>query len=287
LCLQVLSVKSATLPQKSQNHEIIIALSEGTINEIAAFKTDPCLQPDDYHLYPSRKHLLSFNLFCRALTAANYKFTFKISSSPNVKRGKWLVNTGKAHVLLHLVQKKNTNNTSVNGISYSDVVLNDNYRLSAFFTSINNHNALAARSLADIQKLKAAVPLQWPWQQKWLKRLEITYHPLLYKNLFEFIKHQRADVVLLDMKGKKPTERTLLGVKLKATGKVYFSGNRAERFALSKNMEGADELLRALTVGLKKLKASGVIDELFTGLVLDESILKGWQKIPHPPRKDL
>ncbi len=286
LALQVLSVKSETPPQKTQSHEIIIALSEGTINEIAAFKTDPCLQPDDYHLYPGRKHLLSFNLFCRALTAANYKFTFKISTSPNVKRGKWLVNTGKAHVLLHLVQKKNTNNTSVDGIVYSDVVINDNYRLSAFFTSINNHTALAANSLADIQKLKAAVPLQWPWQQKWLEKLEINYHPLLYKNLFDFIEHQRADVVLLDMKGKNPTERTLLGVKLKATGKVYFSGNKAERFALSKNIEGADELMNALSVGLKKLKASGVTNEMFSGLILDDKQLNGWQKISHPPRKN-
>ncbi len=286
LCLLVSSVKSETLAHASQSHEIIVAINTAVINKIATLKTDPCLQPDDFHLYSDKKHLLSLNIFCRALTAANYKFHLKMFPSPNTKRGKWIINDGKAHVFLHLLQKKTTNDTSVDGIVYSDVVRINDSRLSAFFTSVDNHAALAANSFADIQKLKAAVPLEWLWQQSWLDRLEISYHSLLYKNLFKFIESQRADIVLLDMNGKSPTERTLLGVNLKATGQVYFVGNKAERFALSKNIKGADKLMSALLVGLKKLKASGVIDEVFSGLIIDESQLDGWQKISHPPRNN-
>ena len=166
LSLQVLSVNSETLENSSQSYEIIVALNNAVISEIAEYKTDPCLQPDDFHLYPHRKHLLSLNIFCRALKAANYKFTLKIIPSPNITRGKWLINEGRAHVLLHLLQRENKNKASVDGIVYSDVVRNDDSRLSAFFTSVNNHTALAANSLADIQKLKAAVPHKWAWQQK-------------------------------------------------------------------------------------------------------------------------
>ena len=279
LSFQVPSVISETLDHSSQNHEIIVALNNAVISEIAEYKTDPCLQPDDYHLYSDSKHLLSLNNFCRALKAANYKFALKIISSPNVTRGKWLVNEERAHVLLHLMQRKTINSTSVDGIVYSDVVRNDDSRLSAFFTSVNNHTALAANSLADIQKLKAAVPHKWAWQQKRLDSLKINYDAILYRHLFKSIDNQRADIVLLDMKGKNPTERTLLGVKLKATGKIYFVGSKAERFALSKNIKGADKLIRALSVGLKKLKTSGVIDDIFSGLSLDKSQLNGWKRI--------
>jgi len=284
LLIQVPSVKSETLAHGSQNHEIIVALDTRVISTITALKTDPCLQPDDFHLYSEKKHLLSLNIFCRALKAVNYEFSLKFSPSPNVARGKKLLHEGKAHVLLHLLQRKPLKNTSVDGIVYSDVVRNDNYRLSAFFASMNNHKALAANSLADLQKLKAAVALEWPWQQKWLDTLGIDYYPLLYRNIFQFIESQRADIILLDMKGETPTEITLFGVKLKATGKTYFVGNKAERFALSKKIKGADKLLSALSEGLKKLKTSGVIDKLFSGLNLEKSQLNSWQKILHPSR---
>jgi len=284
LLIQVPSVQSETLAHASQSHEIIVALDTRVINTIAAVKTDPCLQPDDFHLYSEKKHLLSLNIFCRALKAVNYKFTLKYFPSPNVARGKRLLHEGKAHVFLHLLQRKPLKNTSVDGIVYSDVVRNDNYRLSAFFASINNHKALAANSLTDLQQLKAAVALEWPWQHKWLDRLGINYYPLLYRNIFEFIESQRADIILLDMKGKNPTEITLFGVKLKATGKIYFVGNKAERFALSKKIKGADKLLSALSEGLKKLKTLGVIDKVFSGLSLEKSQLNSWQKRPHPTR---
>ena len=57
LSLQITSVNSETLVHASQSDEIIVALNDAVISEIAAFKTDPCLQPDDFHLYPDRKHL--------------------------------------------------------------------------------------------------------------------------------------------------------------------------------------------------------------------------------------
>ncbi len=285
LSLQITSVNSETLVHASQSDEIIVALNDAVISEIAAFKTDPCLQPDDFHLYPDRKHLLSLNIFCRALQAANYKFTLKILPVPNVTRGKWFINEGKAHVLLHLLQEKTIKDASVAGITYSDVVRNDHSRYSAFFTSVDNHTALAASSLADIQKLKAAIPHKWIWQQQQLDRLKINYHPLLYQLIFKFIENHRADIVLLDMKGKNPTERTLFGVKLKATGQIYFVGSKAERFALSKNIKGADKLMNALSIGLKKLKTTGVIDEVFSGIAIDRSQFDGWKKISFGPNK--
>jgi len=85
---------------------------------------------------------------------------------------------------------------------------------------------------------------------KKLQKLKVNYHELPYKYLFEFIDSQRADVVLLDMKGKKPTERTLVGVKLKATGQIYFVGNNnAQYFAMSKNLKGTNQVLQALYEG--------------------------------------
>ncbi len=279
------SLNSEPLAHAPQSHKIIVAINDGVIEEIAEFKTAPCLQPDDFHLYPDKEHLLSLNIFCRALKAANYKFTLELISVPNIERGKWLINKGKAHVLLHLVKKKTIADASVDGIVYSEVVRNDDSKVSAFFTSVNNHTALAATSLADIQKLTAAVPHRWPWQHKKLKRLNIIYHPLQYQQLAKFIKSQRADIVLLDMKGKSPTERILFGINLKATGQIYFVESKAVRFALSKNIRGADKLVSALSVGLKKLKVLGVIDEVFAGVAIDKTHLNGWTKVSIPPLK--
>jgi hypothetical protein len=276
LFLQVSSVNSETLSHASPTHEIIVAVNVDVIKEIAEFKTGSCLQPDDFLLYSGKKHLLTLNIFCRALTAANYDFTLKIISVPNVTRAKWMISKGEAHVFMHLLKKKH-----FDSVVYSDVVKRDEKRLSAFFTTMHNHTALAAQSLSDIQKLKAAVPQRWPWQHKKLEKLKVNYHKVLYKHIFEFIEKQRADVILLDMKGKNPTERTLFGVKLKATGQIYFTGKQnSEHFLLSKNIKGADEFITALNSGLKKLNESGVIDKVFAGLAIDESQLVGWKKIP-------
>ncbi len=279
----MLSVNSEPLATAAQSHRIIVAINDGIIEELASLKVDPCLRPDDFHVYPSKDHLLSLNVLCRALKAGNYKFTLDLLSVPNVERGKWLVDKGKAHVLLHLVKKKPMYNSSVDGIVYSEVVRNDELNVSAFFTSVNNQAALAATSLADLQELKAVVPHRWTWQQKQLDGLNIIYYPLQYQQLAKFIKSQRADIVLLDMKGKTPTEKTLFGINLKATGKTYFVESKAVRFALSKNIKGSDKLMSALSVGLKKLKVSGVIDEMFSGLALDKTHLNGWTKVSIPP----
>ncbi len=276
LSLHVPYVNSEVIPHVPQSHEIVVALNSEVINEMAELKTDPCLQSEDFLLYSGKKHLLTLNIFCRALTAANYDFTLKILPVPNATRANWMVKKGEAHVFMHLLKKKHFKD-----IVYSEVVRKDEKRLSAFFTSINNHTALSAKSLSDIQKLKAAVPQRWSWQHKKLEKLKVNYYEILYKHLFEFIDKQRADVVLLDMKGKKPTERTLLGVKLKATGQIYFVGKpNSEHFLLSKNIKGADGFITALNLGLKKLNESGVIDKVFAELTIDESQLAGWEKIP-------
>jgi hypothetical protein len=87
------------------------------------------------------------------------------------------------------------------------------------------------------------------------------------------------------MKGDNPTEKTMFGISLKATGKIYFVESKAVRFALSKNIEGSDKLMFALSAGLKKLKVTGIIDEVFAGMAPDTNQLKGWKKISLPPKK--
>ena len=268
---------------EKKQHNVSIVINQSVLNEMAKVNSEPCQQPDDFHLYADKKHLLSLNVFCRALISANYPFKLTIIASPNVKRGKALLSEGKAHALIHLVpQKDNLQNGE--HLIYSDVVINDKERLSAFFTTLNNKKALAATSFEDLQNLKAAVATTWPWQQRWLDTLGISYQKLLYKNLFKFIQVKRADIVLLDMKGETPTTREMLGVELVAVGQTYFVGDKIEHFVLSSNIEGSQQLVTALSLGLSKLKADGVIDKLFAGTKLNKIPLKGWKSIPHPPR---
>jgi len=264
-------------------HNVYIIINQSVLDEIAKVNSKPCQQPDDFHLYADKKHMLSLNVFCRALKAANYPFKLTIIESPNVKRGKALLSEGEAHALIHLIPQKD-NLQSRDGLIYSDVVIEDKERLSAFFTTVNNKKALAATSFEDLQNLEAAVANTWPWQHTWLDTLGISYQKLQYKNLFKFIELKRADIVLLDMKGKTPTTREMLGVELVAVGQTYFVGDKIEHFALSANKEGSVQLSAALSLGLSKLKADGVIDKLFAGTKLNKSSLKGWKSIPHPPR---
>lgn len=271
-----------TLNLYSSTIKLDIIIEENVLKDYKKFmqNTSPLdIQAFKYHT--SRRSVVELVLFQQALfLGGDYKVKLNFIISPTylrelqqLRQAKG-ISTGTSLWLYDLEKLKDF-------VYISDALIRNNEFEAGLYTTSSNKKALSAKSLKDIQDLKAVSNKYWVPDWKTLERIKPKklIHEIKWKYMTRMVSVQRADFLLAPFQPKEDLSFQTENIKfIPISGlKVGLEGSR--HFAIAKNYPNSKEIFEALNRGIKILRETGIIEKAYKQSGFFNEKVHNWKKL--------
>jgi hypothetical protein len=225
----------------------------------------------------SSREIVDLILFQQAFLKANHLETVELVSVENFKKASEDLKSGSVFTYgssLWLPDIKEM------GAIETEPLVEAGQFESGVFTTVTNLRANNAKSLSDLQKLKAVSSEKWIVDWQTLSSLGIpTTSVATWKEMVTALTSQHADIVLAPLMGDPNGDIRAGDVKLRPIKGIKVGLNSSRHFVVSKAYPNSGVLLAKLNEGIRKLKKEGVVRKAYLESGVINAKAENWTMI--------
>lgn len=263
---------------KALVNETIIATNHSIYDSFQKWTQEtPCENISSFNSPYANRGTVELVLICQALNVAGYETKITLQQYPNYERAL----TQAKYGLVHMTAESLWENDIDDKIFYktSAIIRNGEFE-KGIYTLPSNTHVLTAKSLQDLQELKAVMPKIWSvdWQTLQAMKIKTSFAPNKI-NMFKMINAKRIDFTILEFSYAEDMSNELAGIRLIPVPNIKIGLQGARYFVVSKKSLNAKALYAALNQGIAQLRETGVITKALTESGFINQRVKFWHKV--------
>ncbi|MGB2740538.1 MAG: hypothetical protein WBC60_08290 [Cognaticolwellia sp.] len=263
---------------KAFDSETIIATNHSIYDSFQKWtKVTPCENISSFDSPYANRGTVELVLICQALNVAGYKTKITLQQYPNYERALTQAKHGIVHIPAESLWEGDIDDEYF--YKTSAIIQNGEFE-KGIYTLASNTHVLAAKSLQDLQGLKAVMPKIWSvdWQTLQAMKVDTSSAPNKI-NMFKMIKAKRIDFTILEFSHAEDMSNQLAGIRLIPVPNIKIGLQGARYLVVSKKSPNAEALYNALNRGVTQLRETGVITKALTESGFINKRVKFWNKV--------
>ncbi|UTJ05278.1 hypothetical protein [Arcobacter roscoffensis] len=266
----------------ASNITLDMLIEENVLKDYKNFTEDKNpLKIKNFSHTSSRRSVVEIVLFQQALyLGGNYKVNLNFIKSPTYLRELQQLKQGKAITTATSIWSHDLKELKKH-VYISKALIRNNEFEAGLYTISSNKKALSAKSLKDIQSLKAVSNKYWipDWKTLYKLKPKKLIHVIKWKYMTRMVSIQRADFLLAPFQSKEDLSfqtENIVFVPIPNL-KVGLEGTR--HFAISKAHPKAKEIFKALNKGIEILRKEGLITKAYKQSGFFNKKVHNWKKL--------
>ncbi len=199
-----------------------------------------------------------------------------LSVVPNYTRGLFEAKNGRVTMPAETIWKSEADNS----LFLSDPVLENGSIELGVFTLPTNQKMNKVQTLDHLRSFSAVSSNNWVVNWDTLKAMGVEGHSVTkQESMFKFIGAGRADFMLQEFSTEEDLGIEIAGVRLVPVKNIKVGLMGSRHFAISRKAYNSKKLYEALQIGLKKMRAGGLISAAYEEAGFFNPRVKNWTKI--------
>lgn len=277
LLLSPFATTAFTTPAVSNPIEIDIGVSDNlgpSIVEILDRHPDVCAQ-DDFFSAEWLRTALEFVIACRAIRIGGLDATYTIHNYPNSARTRSELLSGAVAIMVDFPWGDFAEHED---LYRSDAVLRIGDFAKGVYTRPDHTALLKVQTLEELRKFRAVSNETWVYDWAALDRMKIqTFSVAQYALMGRMVERGRVDFLVGEFPGANDLSQYINGFRfIPVPGvKVALPGSR--HVAISKRTPHAERIFDAVQIGLKTMRARGLIKKGYQTVGFFNPLIEDWK----------
>lgn len=242
-----------------------------------ATKHKTCNQINSYDISGASRGLSEMLLVCQALYIGGIKPIFEFEKVNNYARLLTHVTAGK---ILLMMESAWLRDADLSNVFVSTALLEKGEFEVGIFTVPGHKELLKVRTLEDLRKFKAISNKNWVVDWETLGHMQVKkYDVSRYQLMFRMVDAGRGDYMLNAFSMLPDMSQISEKVKLIPVPNIKIGLKGSRHILVNKSLPNAEEVFKALQMGLKVLRENGTITRAYKESGFLHPKVRDWKKL--------
>jgi len=276
--LIVLSITLTSFTSTSRPNEITIYIRDDVYEDYQHFISGKdVLSIIDFSGKSIRRDVVDMIIAQQALRLGGFDYSFRYASGKVNFRNTKLLQNGDLLLSFDSYWHEDAKELA-ESIFISDALIRKGEYIAGIYTNPNNQKVLDVKTLADLKELSAVSTSKWKTDWKTLSDLplkELTDESE-WLSMARLVHLQWVDFLLMPFHSSEDKSYTMGKIILIPVKGIGIELYDSRHFVISKQHPNGNEAIKAINIGLKKLRAQGAIVKAYTqaGFFVDKNKIK-------------
>lgn len=214
----------------------------------------------------SRRDVVEVAIILQALSRAEEQKTIEFKVVESYSRQLADVASGRAALAMTSVSSSDAEQLK-NQVYFSDELVKPEEFVAGFYVRRDNENALNAKSLQDLAKLKTVSNSAWHRDWETLHAFMPSghvYNTVVWSNMVKMVDAQRVDFVLAPFQANEQLILRYQSIELAPIPNIKISLGEGRRIIFSKKHPKGERLYKAFQIGLQSMRSEGMIKKAYS-----------------------